>query len=145
MIDFRPATTEDLDAMGRIEQACFADPWTDDMLSSELQMPDSHYVMMEEQGAVVGYYAYMHVLDEVHILNVAILPDYQGRGLGRLMMEHLLAHIPADTVGVTLEVRVSNTRARRLYESVGFHCVGVRKGYYMDKEDAAIYWRTEGA
>lgn len=144
MTEFRPATLSDVDALRHIELACFADPWTEDMLESEIEMPHSTYTVLLEDGQIAGYYAYMHVLDEVHILNVAVLPQYQGRGLGRSMMRHLLQSVPAGTVGVTLEVRVSNTRARNLYESFGFRLSGVRKGYYGGTEDAAIYWLTEG-
>ena len=144
MIEFRSATAADLDALVAIEAACFHDPWSADMLESEMAMPNSFYVVMEEDGVVVGYYAYMHILDEVHILNVAVLPRYQGRGLGNRMMAHLLADLPLGTEAVTLEVRVGNAVARHLYEKYGFVSAGIRPGYYMDGEDAVIYWRTEG-
>ena len=144
MTEFRQATIEDLSDLVRIELACFSDPWNAEMLESELAMPDSYYVILEEDGEVAGYYAYMHVLDEVHILNVAVLPAYRGRGLGGRMMEDLLGSMPDDVVAVTLEVRVGNAVARRLYEKYGFRSAGIRPGYYMDGEDAVIYWRTEG-
>ena len=145
MTEFRPATVADLDDLVRIESACFDDPWNADMLESELYMPGSFYYLMLEDGEVAGYYAYMHVLDEVHILNVAVLPAFRGRGVGGRMMAEMLAHLPAGTVAVTLEVRVGNAVARRLYEKYGFVAAGIRPGYYMDGEDAVIYWRTEGA
>ena len=145
MVEFRRAVPADLDLLLRVEAACFKDPWDEDMLATEIATPHSTYMLMFEDDRFVGYYSYMHILDEVHILNVAVLPDSQGRGLGRQMMRHLVEHVPEDTRAITLEVRVGNTRARRLYESMGFVCVGVRPGYYLDKEDAAIYWRTEGA
>lgn len=144
MISFRHAGQEDLSVLTEIEKSCFHDPWSWEMLETELQMPNSHYMLMLQDDAVVGYYSIMHILDEVHILNVAVLPAYRGRGLGHQMMRHLLDNLPPATQGVTLEVRVGNAVARHLYESMGFHCVGIRPGYYMDKEDAAIYWRTEG-
>ena len=144
MTEFRPATLQDVDALRHIEVSCFEEAWTEDMLESEIVMPHSVYTIMTEDGDLAGYYAYMHVLDEVHILNIAVLPAYQGRGLGRKMMEHLLSSVPVDTVGVTLEVRVSNLRAIRLYESLGFRRAGIRKGYY-NGEDAVIYWLTKGA
>ncbi len=143
MTDFRPATLADVAVLRHIETSCFSDPWTEDMLESEIEMPHSRYVVMLQDGTVAGYYAYMHVLDEVHILNVAVLPGFQGRGLGRILMRHLLSNLPDGVVGVTLEVRVGNTRAIRLYESLGFVRQGLRKGYYAG-EDAAIYWLTEG-
>ena len=143
-ISFRPATLQDVPLLAAIETACFADAWNDDMLMQELTMGGSVYTIMQVDEVPVGYYAYMHILDEAHILNVAVLPAYQGRGLGRQMMWHLLSNLPDDVVAVTLEVRVSNTRARRLYQSMGFRLAGIRPGYYMDKEDAAIYWWAKG-
>jgi ribosomal-protein-alanine N-acetyltransferase len=127
-----------------IELRCFRDPWTEDMLESEINMPDSRYILLMADGKTVGYYAYMHIIDEVHILNVAVLPEYQGRGLGSRMMAHLMSTLPEGTVGATLEVRASNERARHLYEKCGFVAAGVRPHYYMDGEDAVIYWLTEG-
>ena len=140
MISFRQATVEDLDTLVEIEQACFHDPWNDSMLKEELSVKDSTYVLMLLDDVVVGYYSYMHVIDEVHIMNVAILPPYQGQGLGKIMMRHLLDGVPADTVGITLEVRDGNKRAIALYEGCGFVLAGKRPGYYLDKEDARIYW-----
>ena len=140
MIEFRPATVADIGILSEIEQACFADPWNDLMLREELSVSDSTYMLMLRDDVVVGYYSYMHVIDEVHIMNVAILPPYQGQGLGKIMMRHLLDNVPADTVGITLEVRDGNKRAIALYEGCGFVLAGKRPGYYMDKEDARIYW-----
>lgn len=140
MISFRPATIEDIDALTAIEQACFKDPWSDLMLKEELASPDCVYMLMLSDDEVVGYYSYMHVIDEAHIMNVAILPPYQGQGLGKIMMRHLLGNVPPDTVGITLEVRDGNKRAIALYEGCGFLLAGKRPGYYMDKEDARIYW-----
>ena len=144
MIEFRTAAEADLPLLERIELACFHDPWSADMLLEELRMSMSNYQLMFEDGELVGYYAYMHILDEAHILNVAVLPDKEGRGLGRLMMQHLLSTLPEDIVAVTLEVRRSNERAIRLYERAGFLFAGIRKGYYMDGEDACIYWWRKG-
>ena len=143
-VTFRPAALADVPLLAAIETACFADPWNDEMLATELGVSASVYRIMMLDDVPVGYYAYMHILDEAHILNVAVLPAYQGRGLGRQMMQHLLFTLPADVVAATLEVRVGNTRARHLYAAMGFRLVGVRPGYYMDKEDAAIYWWAKG-
>ena len=144
MIEYRPATLSDLEGLVSIENACFYDPWNEEMLSTELAAPHAHYLLQMVDGVLSGYYSYMHILDEAHIMNVAVLPSFQGRGLGRDMMKHLLSHLPADVVAVTLEVRRGNAVARHLYESVGFVLAGYRTGYYMDKEDAAIYWWTKG-
>ncbi len=140
MISYRPATLDDLGILSTIEKACFADPWNDLMLQEELSVPGSVYTLMLEDEVVVGYYSYMHIIDEAHILNVAILPAYQGRGLGKQMMRHLIDTLPSDVKGVTLEVRDGNKRAIALYEGCGFAFAGKRPGYYLNKEDARIYW-----
>ena len=144
MTDYRPAGNADLASLVAIENACFHDPWNQEMLSTELAAPHAHYWLQQVDGRVSGYYSYMHILDEAHIMNVAVLPCFQGRGLGRDMMSHLMSNLPADVLAVTLEVRRGNAVARHLYESVGFVLAGYRTGYYMDKEDAAIYWWTKG-
>lgn len=144
MISYRIATTADLDDLCRIEDACFAYPWNREMLQTELAMTDSVYWLQLQDDTVCGYYSYMHVLDEAHILNIAVLPAFRGRGLGYDMIRHLLSALPPDVGSVTLEVRVGNARARHIYEQAGFVLAGVRKGYYPDREDAAIYWWTKG-
>ena len=139
-IEFRQAVRGDLEELRRIEEACFCDPWTEDMLEEELRTPHSKYALMIVDGEVAGYYSYKHILDEAHILNVAVLPAYQGRGLGSRMMAHLLADLPEDVAAVTLEVREGNAVARHLYEKCGFVAAGIRPKYYMDGENAVIYW-----
>lgn len=138
-MNLRPCTLDDIPTLNRMEEACFADPWTDDMLREELSASGSVFVMLEDTQPI-GYYSYMHYLDEAQILNVSVLPEHQGRGYGKALMAHLLAHLPTWVTSVTLEVRVSNAVARRLYEGAGFVSAGIRPGYYMDGEDACIYW-----
>lgn len=144
MIAFAVAGLADVDKLEYIEQSCFADPWNESMLTDELRMKDSRYVLMYEDNRAIGYYSYTHIVDEAHILNVAVLPDVQGRGLGKMLMRHLLDTLPPDVRAVTLEVREGNGRAIRLYEGCGFVCAGVRKQYYPDKENALIYWLVKG-
>jgi ribosomal-protein-alanine N-acetyltransferase len=84
------------------------------------------------------------IVDEAHVTNVAIHPDFRGQGLGEQLM-HELGRVAAymGMRAMTLEVRVSNVRAIRLYTKMGFEEAGVRKGYYSDNgEDALVMWRT---
>jgi ribosomal-protein-alanine N-acetyltransferase len=91
----------------------------------------------------VGFCAFWLVVDEIHINNVAILPELRGQGIGTALMNRVFAE--ASRLGArraTLEVRASNEGARRLYERLGFRAAGTRRNYYSNPvEDALILWR----
>lgn len=90
-----------------------------------------------ERGLALGYSLFWHVADEVHLLNVAVAPAERRKGIGRALMDDLLAYARANAAAkVLLEVRAGNTAAIRLYESLGFAHLGVRRRYYADGEDA---------
>ena len=137
----REATDEDVPAIAEIESLSFDQPWTREMILSEMREPLSHFFVAVLGGAVIGYYGFIHILDELHILNVAVSPDFRGRGVGTLLMKDLTERAYSLSArAVTLEVRQSNVAAIRLYERVGFVLSGVRPRYYTDKENALIYW-----
>ena len=124
-----------------VEKKCFHDPWNEEMLVSELLDKLACFYIVSSDSVDVGYYSFLHVFDEAHIMNVAVLPEFQGRGFGREEMKDLLKKTyDLGAKNVTLEVRESNFKAVSLYESMGFVCVGKRPKYYMDGEDALIYW-----
>ncbi len=130
---------EDLDAVTAIEQATFAIPWSRESFRQELERNvAARYLVAEADGQVVGYAGAWVILDESHITNIAVEESERGRGYGRKLVEALMQYI--SNLGAsyaTLEVRVSNERAQRLYQSVGFVRVGKRKRYYEDNgEDA---------
>lgn len=136
----RRAEMPDLPALVTIEQACFAIPWSEQSLKSDLESDTAHLWVAEQAGQVIGYIACYQGGDVAQINNLAVLPDARRRGTGRLLIEALLDW--AVSVGVTavdLEVRPSNQAARSLYETCGFEVVGRRPGYYADNgEDANI-------
>jgi ribosomal-protein-alanine N-acetyltransferase len=138
----------DLEAILAIEEASFHNPTTRAWYESELQRPDVCfvYVIRTEYAHVAGFCAFWKVVDQIHINNLAIHPDYRGRGLGsRLLREVLHAAESLGAPHATLEVRRSNEPARRLYEQAGFATVGVRTSYYTHPiEDALILSRTGG-
>lgn len=141
MFSTREAKIEDCPLLEQIEKACFKDPWNVGMLESEVVSDMTTYNLFLCDESVVGYYSYLHIFDEAHIMNVAILPEYQGLGYGNAMMKSLLDLTAEQGLpNVTLEVRKSNVKAINLYEKHGFNLVGVRPKYYMDGEDALIYW-----
>ena len=137
----REAAESDVSEIARIERLSFSTPWTEEMILSEMREPLSSFFVVEINHSIIGYYGFLHILDELHILNVAVDPSYRGRKVGSALIEHLLERGRALSVrAVTLEVRESNFPAIKLYEKYGFHSVGIRPHYYTDKENALIYW-----
>lgn len=140
---FRSMRLEDIDRICEIELESFPAPWTAAAFYNELVNNHfAHYLVMEIDGQIVGYGGMWTIMDEAHVTNIALSAKYRGRKLGERLLRELQA--TAAFLGanrMTLEVRVSNTIAQRLYEKFGFHSVGVRKGYYSDNnEDAIIMW-----
>jgi ribosomal-protein-alanine N-acetyltransferase len=139
----------DLDGVLRVEEESFNNPWTRDMYSWELRNRSvCHiYVVRTPECPVVGFCAFWLVIDEIHINNVAIRPTLRGLGIGTGLMHHVFAE--AKRLGATratLEVRVSNVGALRLYERLGFYVAGRRKSYYSNPvEDGLVLWRDDRA
>ncbi|MEW5771241.1 MAG: ribosomal protein S18-alanine N-acetyltransferase [Pseudomonadota bacterium] len=138
---FRPMREADLDELIRIERAAYPYPWTLGNFRDCLGAGYSCWVG-EMEGMLAGYWLMMQALDEGHILNCCIAPRWQRRGLGRQLMAHLFETARGhNTRSLFLEVRLSNTPAKRLYESLGFEAVGQRRGYYptdTGREDALV-------
>lgn len=138
----RRMTLNDVDGVHAIEAATFARPWTrQDFVKEMTTNACARYLVAEKDGAVIGYAGAWIVLDEAHVTNVAVAESWRGRGVGRQLTAALMQY--AANLGVvyaTLEVRKSNEKAKRLYQSLGFEYVGVRKRYYEDNgEDALLY------
>ena len=143
MIDVRRLDLGDLDAIEVIEQRAYPTPWSRAMFASELAKPTSICLGAFEGTELVGYIVNSRYVDAWHVMNVAIDPDRQRRGVATALLERLfeLTH-DDERRGYTLEVRVSNEGAIRLYEGLGFESRGIRRGYYTDnREDALIMWR----
>ncbi len=141
----RLKTAEDLDGVLRLEEASFNNPTTREWYERELERPDVCfiYVLRTPEHPVAAFCAFWLVAGQVHINNLAVLPELRGRGIGTQLLEALIAeaaHLGA--VLLTLEVRQSNTPALRLYARSGFTQEGVRKNYYTRPvEDALILSR----
>jgi ribosomal-protein-alanine N-acetyltransferase len=94
-------------------------------------------VARDPAGPVLGYLLFWHVTDELHLLNVAVEPSARRRGIGRALVEDLVAYGREHAAQrVLLEVRASNEPAIRMYEQLRFSRFNLRKGYYPDGEDA---------
>jgi len=143
MIDIRRLDLGDLDAIEVIEQRAYPTPWSRAMFASELAKPTSICLGAFEGSELVGYIVNSRYVDAWHVMNVAVDPDRQRRGVATKLLERLFELTREDERrGYTLEVRVSNEGAIRLYEGLGFESRGIRRGYYTDnREDALIMWR----
>ena len=136
---------QQIDDVLAIEEASFTNPWTREMYVSELENPGVSFCFLArgEDGRAVGFCSFWRVLDELHINNLAVLPDLRRNGIASVLLRHVLREgARLGAVRATLEVRRSNDPARLLYERFGFSIAGVRKGYYSNPvEDALILWR----
>ncbi|HWB23306.1 MAG TPA: ribosomal protein S18-alanine N-acetyltransferase [Gaiellaceae bacterium] len=142
-IEIRALRLSDLTEVEGIERRAYPTPWSRSMFASELGKPTSVCLGAFEGDQLVGYVVNSRYVDAWHVMNVAVDPDYQGRGIATRLLERLF-ELTADDGrdGYTLEVRVSNAVAIQLYEKLGFEARGLRRGYYTDnREDALIMWR----
>jgi len=141
-IEIRLAQDSDLEIICQNELLAYAIPWSKKSLKDCLS---SHYVcfLMSQNNQTVGHMIFQQVLDEIHLLNVCVLPEFQKKGLGCLWIDHLNDYAKRNHVNtLILEVRASNSAAKILYLKRGFREIGLRKNYYQDKrgskEDALV-------
>lgn len=124
-----------------IETVSFPHPWTRALFEREINFSLSHFFVMLIEGRIAGYGGYWQVLDEGHIVSLAVHPGYRRQGLGRAALQFLIDEMKQYAiVKILLEVRRSNVGAQRLYASYGFVVNGVRPQYYQD-EDAVLMER----
>lgn len=142
-IIFRFMREEDINQVLEIEHASFTTPWSREAFYNEIFINKfATYIVIEIDKRVIGYCGVWIVVDEAHVTNVAILPEYRGRKLGEALMGKLIeVAIGKGAKSMTLEVRVTNNVAQSLYRKFGFKNGGIRKKYYSDnQEDALIMW-----
>lgn len=139
----RPMQMEDLQAILEIERTSFSTPWSLQAFKAELKDNEyARYLCLELEGQVIGYMGLWFILDEGHITNIAIAPNFRGQHWGEYLMRSMMGRMVEQGMErMTLEVRASNSPAQSLYKRLGFATAGVRKGYYADtQEDALIMW-----
>jgi ribosomal-protein-alanine N-acetyltransferase len=143
--DIREAAPEDIGALAALEALCFSLPWSSDDFAVEiLENELAFYLVCASERGILAYAGLWAVLNEGHIMNLAVHPDFRGRGLGAVLLGELLDRAGAELglVDFTLEVRAANMAAIRLYERFGFREEGRRREYYSaPREDAVIMWR----
>ncbi len=155
-IDLRDMTAADLAEVQRIESAAYQDAWPARLFEKELENGFAHYLVAVEVAAevaaerrgeaanvgdetIVGFMGVWYMVDQLHLVTIAVDPGHQGRGIGqRLLLECLDLGYEAELNEVVLEVRESNSRARTLYEAFGFRKAGELKDYYKDDHETAI-------
>lgn len=144
---FCPLGLNDLDQILPIEEKVYTHPWTRGNFVDSLA--DGHIAigLRDAGNALIAYFFAMPVLDELHLLNLAVSQPAQGRGYAHAMLDKLLNDARENAfVSILLEVRVSNQRAIRLYQAHGYTEIGRRKGYYPAsgnvREDAIVMRRT---
>ena len=135
----------DVRQIHEIETLCFPMPWSEESILHDVkENPVARWLVLDDgEGRVLAYAGMWFVLDEAHVCNVAVHPDYRRLGYGRRVMDALMQLAQDNSMSMmTLEVRRSNTPAQNLYHACGFLDVGYRKRYYEDnKEDALIMYK----
>lgn len=128
-----------------IEKTLFPTPWTQGMFEQEIAVggnpegPGSYSVVATTGGRVTGYAVAWFIQDGVHLMNIAVRREYQRRGIGKCLMDHLIEIASATGKRIiVLEVRAGNAAARAFYRKFMFESVGIRRGYYVDSREDAI-------
>ncbi len=138
-------TADDLDAVAAVERASYTSGWPATAFAHEIEHNRlARYAVLEADGAIVGFAGAWLMVDEAHVVTIAVRPDLRRAGYGRLLLHALILMARAEGMeAATLEVRVSNDAARALYRRYGFHEVGERKKYYQDNGEDAVIMTTE--
>lgn len=131
----KPFEEKYIDDVYEIEKACFSNPWSRADLAKQLDLETSHFLVADVDGRAVGYMGLQIFSGEGYVTNVAVLPEYRGRGIALALINEQLK----NKMGfITLEVRESNVPAVRLYEKAGFENMGIRPKFYSNPTENAI-------
>ena len=142
-LEIRRLTYADLPQVIAIERRAFPTPWSLAMFVLELSKPGGICLAARREGTLVGYLICSRYDTVWHIMNIAVDPDRRRTGTATALLLELLQRVGDQNARYTLEVRMSNAGAIRLYERFGFRTAGTRRRYYQDNgEDALIMWRT---
>jgi len=132
----------DLAEVRTIETLSFSNPWSENTFRGEIQNTSVSFpaVVVEKPGdRVVGYIIYWHIREDVQVNNVAVHPDYRGRGIGEALMRHVIEKVRANgATFMILEVRSSNAAAIALYKKLAFEVLGTRNNYYTNPDEDAL-------
>lgn len=135
----RPMSLLDLHRVAAIERRIYDFPWSEGNFRDSLKAGHEGWLLesIEMPGKLRAYALLMWIVDEIHLLNISVSADEQGRGLGRALMDWIMQHcFEEGAQSILLEVRPSNHAARRLYAACGFEQIGTRRGYYPSSSGA---------
>ncbi|ACA54828.1 ribosomal protein S18-alanine N-acetyltransferase [Clostridium botulinum] len=142
-----PFSLEHIDGVMEIDNLSFSVPWSRNSYETELKNKFAKYIVVlnKETNKVLGFAGMWLIIDECHITNIAVHPNYRRLGIGNILMDEIInIGKEHNIIGITLEVRESNTAAKNLYYKYGFKDSGIRKGYYADNnENALLMWKTD--
>lgn len=144
MIEYMLMKPQHVGQVAQLEKTCFADPWSENAVRSELDNPLSVWIVATDENRVTGYVGSQAVLGEADMMNIAVAPDYRRKGIAEGLISALTAELKQQEVHcLTLEVRVSNVPAISLYSKLGFCQVGRRPNYYSKPKEDALILRKE--
>ena len=127
-----------------LEKLCFADPWSENSVASELNNDLALWLVAMNDDTVVGYIGSQTVAGETDVMNIAVHPDWRRRGIAQSLIECLVVELKnRGSEALMLEVRASNAPAIALYENLGFRQVGRRPNYYRNPKEDALILRKE--
>jgi len=142
-VEVREIRFSDLDEISEIEKICFSLPWSKEMIAQELLNKMAYYQCATVNGKVIGYMGMWKIVDEGHVTNVAVLPEYRKKGIASQLISKMIEVCKCSEIyNITLEARESNLDAISLYEKFGFKSAGKRPNYYQKpNEDAVVMWK----
>lgn len=142
-ISIRNMKITDLPQVMKIDSRSFPSPWTKEIYEQELLKNDfAHYFVIVHEDEIIGYVGLWIVFDDAQITNIAIAPEYRGKGIGEKLFAFALTYaFQRGAQKLSLEVRPSNHVAKNMYKKFGLKKGGIRKNYYPDNgEDAIVMW-----
>lgn len=137
-------TADHVIQIAQLERECFSDPWSQNSIASELENPLSYWLVAMAGNVVAGYVGSQTVLGESDMMNLAVRGEFRRQGVARDLVLALIDGLnQRGSHCLTLEVRESNTPARKLYEKLGFVQVGIRPNYYQHPREDGLILRKE--
>ncbi len=144
MITIERMTESHVEQVAALEKVLFSSPWSHKSVASEVKKPRSLWLVAVEEDTVAGYIGSQSVGEEADMMNLAVRLDYQGKGVGKMLVSGLVEALSEKGVhSLALEVRESNLVAIALYQKLGFEQVGRRKGYYRNPREDGLILRKE--
>lgn len=129
--------------VAELDKLCFEEQaWSYGLFLNELLDGNKHYFVAQLNDEVIGYAGYAQILDEAHIMTIAVKGLYRNKGIGKALLDLIINDATKRKIrAITLEVREGNDKAVALYQKKGFECAGIRKKYYNNTHNALIYWK----